>query len=152
MTAKSLALLPTLPSWNQTLFHTATGTMLEKNVRLNCALAEQEANIKRMKKLAREDGDYYEQLQVRLSNREEEKRIWELERKREEEDKATCVFKFQLAATQTETAVGQDKGDQTEVPRVQEGETQTPARTYASVPAYTELNRRGWRNILTAWM
>ena len=66
-----------------------------------------------------------------------------MERKREEEDKAACVFKFQPAATQTETAVGHDKGGQTEVPQVQEGETQTPARTYASVVAQTEVKKKG---------
>ena len=92
--------------------------------------------------MANEDGAYYHQLQVRLSNLEEEKRIWDLERKREEEDKAACVFKFQPAATQTETAVGQDKGGQTEVPQVQEGETQPPARTYASVAAQTEVEEK----------
>ena len=117
--------------------------MLEKNERLKTALAEKEAQVQRLKKLAGEDGEYYHRLQVRLSNLEDEKSIWDLERKREEEDKAACVFKFQPAATQTETAVGQDKGGQTEVPQVQEGETQTPARTYASVAAQTELKERG---------
>ena len=93
--------------------------------------------------MAREDGEYYHRLQVRLSKLEDEKSIWDLERKREEEDKAACVFKFQPAATQTETAVGQNKGSQTEVPQVQEGETQTPARTYASVAAQTEVKEKG---------
>ena len=69
--------------------------------------------------------------------------MWDLERKRELEDKAACVFKFQPAATQTETAVGQDKGGQTEVPQVQEEETQTPAHTYASEAAQTEVKEKG---------
>ena len=143
MTQKSLALLPSLPGWYQTWFNTATGTMLEKNERLKTALAEKEAQVQRLKKLAREDGEYYHRLQVRLSNLEDEKSIWDLERKREEEDKAACIFQFQPAATQTETAGGQDKGGQTEVPLVQEGETQTPARTYASVAAQTEVKEKG---------
>ena len=99
MTQKSLALLPSLPGWYQTWFNTATGTMLEKNERLKTVLAEKEAQVQRLKKLAREDGEYYHCLQVRLSNLEDEKGIWDLERKREEEDKAACVFKFQPAAT-----------------------------------------------------
>ena len=77
---------------------------------------EKLANVKRLKKLGREDGDYYHQLQLRLSNLEEQEQIWDLERKRQEEHQAACVFKFQPAATQTEPAVGQDKGGQTEVP------------------------------------
>ena len=63
-----------------------------------------------------EDSDYYHRLQIRLSNLEEEKRIWELERKREEEDRAASVFKFQPATTQTDNVAGVDKGGQTEVP------------------------------------
>ena len=78
-----------------------------------------------------------------MSNLEEEKRIWELERKREEEDRAASVFKFQPATTQTDNVAGVDKGGQTEVPHVQEGETQTPARTYASVAAQTEVKENG---------
>ena len=78
MTQKSLALLLTLPGWYQTWINTATETMLEKSKKLRTALAEKEAKAKTLKKLAREDGDYYHQLQVRLSNLEEEKRIWDL--------------------------------------------------------------------------
>ena len=80
---------------------------------------------------------------VRLSNLEEEKRIWDLEWKRGEENKAACLFKFQPAASQTETAVGQDKGGQTEVPLVQVGKTQTPACTYSRVAAQTEGKGKG---------
>ena len=117
--------------------------MRTKCKRLETALAEKEAQVQRLRKLAKEDGDYYHRLQVRLSNLEDEKSMWDLERKREQEDKAACVFKFQPAATQTETAVGQDKGGQTEVHQVQEAETQTPARTYASVAAQTEVKKKG---------
>ena len=62
MTQKSLALLLTLPGWYQTWFNTATGTMLEKNEKLRTTLAQKKAKVKRMKKLASEDGDYYHQL------------------------------------------------------------------------------------------
>ena len=58
ITQKSLALLPSLPGWYQTWFNTATGTMLEKNERLKTALAEKEAQVQRLIKLAREDGEY----------------------------------------------------------------------------------------------
>ena len=44
-------------------------------MKLETALAEKEAKIGRMKKLAAEDRDYYHRLQIRLSNLEEEKRI-----------------------------------------------------------------------------
>ena len=142
MTHKSFVLLPTVSSWYQTWLKIATGTMLEKNEEMRTALAEKEAKIERMKKLATEDGDYYHQFQVRLSNLEEEKRIWDLERKRKEEDMAACMFKFQPAATQTETAVGHDKCGKTGVPQVQEGETQPPARAYASVAAQTEVQEK----------
>ena len=39
--------------------------------------------------------------------------------------------------------MGQNKGNQTEVPQVHEGETQTPTRTYASVVAQTEVKEKG---------
>ena len=143
MTQESTALLLTLPDWFQAWFCTASKSMRTKCMKLETALAENEAQVQRLKKLAKEDGDYYHRLQVRLSNLEDEKSMWDLERKREQEDKAACVFKFQPAATQTETAVGQDKGGQTEVPQVQEGETQTPACTYASVAAQTEVKEKG---------
>ena len=78
-----------------------------------------------------------------MGNLKEEKRIWDLGRKREEKDKAAYVFKFQPAATQTETAVGQDKGGQREVPQAQEGETQTPAHTHTSVAAQPEVKEKG---------
>ena len=110
MTQKRLTLPPTLSGWYQTCFNTMTGIMLEKNGKLRTGLAEREAKVKRMKKLAREDDDYYHQRQARLSNLEGEKRIWDSERKWEEEDKAASVFKFQPSATQTETVVGQHKG------------------------------------------
>ena len=139
MTQESAALLLTLPDWFQAWFSTATRSMRTKCKKLETVLAEKEAQVQRLKKLAKEDGDYYHRLQVRLSNLENEKSMWDLERKREQEDKAAYVFNFQPAATQTETAVGQDKDGQTEVPQVQEGETQTPACTYASVAAQTEV-------------
>ena len=39
-------------------------------LRLETALAKKEAQVKKMKELALEDGDYYHCLQVRLSNLE----------------------------------------------------------------------------------
>ena len=71
----------------------------------------------RIKKLVKDDSDYHA-LQVRLRNLEEEKQIWDLERKIEEEDKSAYILKFQPPETQTETAVGQDKGGLTKIPQV----------------------------------
>ena len=123
MTEERITLLLTLPDWFQAWFSAAPKSMLTKHKRLETALADKEVQVERIKKLAHEDVAYYYQLQVRLSKLEEEKPIWDLGRKREEKDKAACVFKFQPAATQTETAVGQDKVGQMEVSQVQEGET-----------------------------
>ena len=39
--------------------------------------------------------------------------------------------------------MGQNKGNQTELPQVHEGETQTPTRTYASVVVQTEVKEKG---------
>ena len=143
MGKESTALLLTLPGWFQTWFDTVTRTLLEKNEKLKSVLAARDEQIKRMRGLARVDGEYYHRLQVRLSKLEEEKRIWDMERKQEGEDRAANVFKFQPAASQTENVVGQDKSGLTETPQVQEGETQTPAHTYASVAAQTEIKKKG---------
>ena len=67
ITQKSLGLLLTLPAWYQTWINTATETMLEKSKKLRTALAEKEAKAVTLKKLAREDGDYYHQLQVSVT-------------------------------------------------------------------------------------
>ena len=73
MTQERTALLLTLPDWFQAWFGTVTRSLRTRCKKLETALAEKEAQAKRIKKLAQEDGDYYHRLQVRLSNLEEEK-------------------------------------------------------------------------------
>ena len=73
ITQERTALLLTLPDWFQAWFGTVTRSLRTRCKKLETALAEKEAQAKRIKKLAQEDGDYYHRLQVRLSNLEEEK-------------------------------------------------------------------------------
>lgn len=75
---------------------------------------------------------------------------WNKEERLSMEEKASSVFKFQPATTQTkimgshtDTPLVQDGVTQTDTPLVQGGATQTPVCTYVGVVAQTEVRETG---------